>query len=77
MLEEVDQIDAISSGTQMRHTTRCWGLVSILATLKMKGRILASMEEADWALECYLRPGSPAARPFSRGDHRSAKRKAH
>ncbi|WP_380871926.1 hypothetical protein ACFB49_28850 [Sphingomonas sp. DBB INV C78] len=77
MLEEAYQIDATSSGAQVRHTTRCWGLVSILAARKMKGRILASMEESDRALERYLRPGSKAARPLSRGDRRVAKRKAH
>lgn len=77
MLEEAYQIDEISSGTEIRHTTRCWGLVSILAARKMKGRILGSMKESDRALERYLRPGSPAARPLSRGDRRVAKRKSH
>lgn len=77
LFEEAYQIDAISSGTGVRHTTRCWGLVSILAARKMKGRILASMEESDRALERYLRPGSPAARPLSRGGRRVAKRKSH
>lgn len=77
LLEEAYQIDAISSGTEVRHTTRCWTLVSILAARKMKGRILGSMKEADRALERYPRPGSPAARPLSRGDRRAAKRKAH
>ncbi len=77
MFEEAYQIDAISSRTEVRHTTRCWGLVSILAARKMKGRILASMKESDRALERYLRPGSPVARPLSRGDRRVAKRKAH
>ncbi|MFA6115512.1 MAG: SRPBCC family protein [Sphingomonas sp.] len=77
MLEETYRIDAVSSGTEIRHTTRCWGLVSILAARKMKGRILGSMKESDRALERYLRPGSPAARPLSRGDRRVAKRKSH
>ena len=77
MLEEAYQIDATSSGTQMRHTTRCWGLVSILAAPKMNGRILANMEEADRAFERHLRHASPAARQFSHGGRRPPKRKTH
>lgn len=77
MFEETYQIDVIASGSEIRHATRCWGLVSILAARKMQGRILVGMEEADRALERYLRPGSPAARPLSRGDRRVAKRKSH
>ncbi len=77
MFEEAFRIDAITSGTQMRHSTRCWGPFSRVATSKLKGRILASMEEADRAFERYLRPGAPLGRRQSRVDRRIAKRKAH
>lgn len=76
MLEEAYQIDAISSGTEIRHTTRCWGFVSLLAARKIAGHILDNMKESDRALERYLKPGSPA-RPLSRGERRIAKRKSH
>ena len=77
MFEETYQIDAITSGTQMRHSTRCWGPFSRVASDKLNGRILASMEEADRAFERYLRPGAPVTRRQSRVDRRIAKRKAH
>lgn len=76
MFEEAYQIDAISSGTAVRHTTRCWGLVSMLAARKIEGHTLDKMKESDRALERYLKHRSPA-RPLSRGDRRVAKRKAH
>lgn len=37
MFEEAFRIDAITSGTQMRHSTRCWGPFSRVATSKLKG----------------------------------------
>tara|TARA_R110000868_G_scaffold137619_2_gene351186 strand:+ start:3560 stop:3727 length:168 start_codon:yes stop_codon:yes gene_type:complete len=43
----------------------------------MKGRILGSMEEANRALERYLRACSRAARPLFRGDLRDTKRNVH
>lgn len=77
MFEEAYRIDTLASGTQMRHSTRCWGPFSRVASTKLKGRILASMEEADRAFERYLRPGAPVARRQSRVDRRIAKRRAH
>lgn len=77
MFEEVYQIDTIASGTQMRHSTRCWGPFSRVASSKLQSRIFASMEEADRAFERYLRTGAPVARRQSRVDRRIAKRKAH
>ncbi len=77
MFEEAYRIDAIASGTQMNHSTRCWSPFSRVASGKLKGRILASMEEADRAFERYLRPGAPLGRRQSRVDRRIAKRKAH